>query len=357
MVPNMVSIILPSLNAREFLEQRMDSILEQTYGNWEAIVLDSHSDDGTWEYFEGIAAKDPRFRLHRIPRDGLYAALNRGIDLALGEFVHIATCDDTMAPTFLEETIAALRNHPEAGIAATDVQFIDRDGKDHSESRPEFQHGNVRTSTGGEIMRETNLRLVPHDFFLHFQFKTVYFSLTQLLVRREAITPSHHFLTDVGSIADFMWSMKMTSDYATVHLPKKLATWRIHGNQLSFGEDSSRAGNMLTACNKAILDYGQLDKKQSRALLLPCYRVVTQGNLNSPNWLTLGFSGLCYFLSALVSDPAGWSKGMAKARFGKAALKDSWIYFLMGLWDVRSPGPITNNAESGIQDPPLRIRH
>jgi glycosyltransferase involved in cell wall biosynthesis len=46
-----VSILLPSLNAREFLEPRIDSLLSQTFADWEAIVLDSGSTDGSWDFF------------------------------------------------------------------------------------------------------------------------------------------------------------------------------------------------------------------------------------------------------------------------------------------------------------------
>jgi glycosyltransferase involved in cell wall biosynthesis len=96
----LVSVLLPSLNARQFLDVRIESLLAQTFSNWEAIVLDSHSTDGSWEVFKSIASTDSRFRLYQVPQDGLYAALNRGMQLASGEFLHIATCDDAMAPEF-----------------------------------------------------------------------------------------------------------------------------------------------------------------------------------------------------------------------------------------------------------------
>src|ERR1700694_227515 len=108
MVRPLVSILLPSLNARQFLEARIESLLAQSVSDWEAIVLDSQSTDGSWEYFKSIAATDSRFRLNQIPRHGLYAALNRGVQLATGEFLHVATCDDTMEPEFLAEMLAAL---------------------------------------------------------------------------------------------------------------------------------------------------------------------------------------------------------------------------------------------------------
>src|SRR5947209_16745617 len=107
---------------------RIESLLAQTYTDWEAIVLDSHSFDGSWEFFQSVALKDQRFQLHQIPQEGLYAAVNRGLQLAHGEFLHIATCDDTMSPEFLTVMLQALDQCPEAGIAACDLLLIDRNG-------------------------------------------------------------------------------------------------------------------------------------------------------------------------------------------------------------------------------------
>src|SRR4029077_11373226 len=113
----LVSILLPSLNACQFLDERIESLLTQSYSNWVAIVLDSNSTDGSWEFFKAIAETDSRFRLYQVPRDGLYAALNRGLELVTGEFLYIAPCDDTMAPEFFAQMIAALGRRPDAGVA------------------------------------------------------------------------------------------------------------------------------------------------------------------------------------------------------------------------------------------------
>src|SRR5260370_8781692 len=96
-----VSILLPSLNAREFLEARIDSLLNQTFTDWEAIVLDSQSTDGTWEFFKSISSCDSRFRLHQIPPKGLYPAPDHGLYLPAGEFRLIATCAPPVHPSLL----------------------------------------------------------------------------------------------------------------------------------------------------------------------------------------------------------------------------------------------------------------
>src|SRR5260370_32467873 len=245
-----VSILLPSLNAREFLQPRIDSLLNQTFTDWEAIVLDSQSTDGSWEFFQSIASSDSRFRLHQIPREGLYAALNRGLDLATGEFLHVATRADTMAPEFLSEMLRAFSRCPEARIAASDVLLINRNGNELS--RKEL-HGrltkraaknllnlsHVRAAVPGEIEKNINYRPVPHDCLLHFDGRSVYLSLNQLVVRTSAARAAGRFETAIGSVADFSWLLQLTNSTGPAHVPTKLAMGRYHGNQLSFAHNPS----------------------------------------------------------------------------------------------------------------------
>src|SRR5947209_6048784 len=230
--PPKVSILLPSLNSRKFLEPRIDSLLRQAFADWEAIVLDSHSTDGSWEFFKSVAESDPRFRLHQIPREGVYAALNRGLSLAAGELIYIATCDDTMAPDFFAEMLAALAQCPEAGIAVCDCLFINQNGEEltpedmagrlsNKQIRNLLNSGKVRSSLPLLSQSKMNYRPPPHDCLLHFTGRSVYFSLTQLLVRTTAAKEAGLFETNVGSAADFGWLLPLTSLTGSVHLPKK----------------------------------------------------------------------------------------------------------------------------------------
>src|SRR5689334_19728680 len=175
-----VSILLPSRNVGEFLKPCINSLLQQTFADWEAIVLDSQSTDGTWEYFQSVAQRDPRFQLHRVPHRGLYASLNRGFELAAGKSVQIATCDDTVAPEFLAEMLDALAKCPQAGVAVCDVLFIDRNGDPLSEqtsikglskrsARTLLSLDVVRTAFPGSAPSKLNFRPVPHDCLLHFE--------------------------------------------------------------------------------------------------------------------------------------------------------------------------------------------
>ena len=281
-----VSILLPSLNARKFLDERVDSLLKQTIRDWEAIVLDSGSNDGTWEYFQSAAQTDPRFRLHQIPREGLYAALNRGLDLATGQFVHIATADDSMTADFLAETLSALSRVPEAGLVASDVQLIDRNGDALSEdtlmagglSKRSAQNllnlDRVRRASSNQPQPHINFRPVPHDWLLHFDGRSVYLSLNQLVVRTALARAAAPFDTTIGSVGDFKWLLRLTSSSGTVHIPKKLAMWRFHGDQLSLQADASRARSRQAAAESALEQICArkiipLSSNDRAALLLP----------------------------------------------------------------------------------------
>ena len=65
----LVSICLPNLNTISFLQERVDTIFQQTYKNWELIVSDNYSEDGAWEFFERLAQKDKRVSIEQAPRE------------------------------------------------------------------------------------------------------------------------------------------------------------------------------------------------------------------------------------------------------------------------------------------------
>jgi glycosyltransferase involved in cell wall biosynthesis len=346
--PPKISILLPSLNARKFLEPRIESLLNQTFTDWEAIVLDSGSTDGTWEYFQSIAGKDSRFQLHQLPREGLYAALNRGFDLATGEFIHVATCDDSMALEFLAEMLKASSRCPEAGVAVSDVLLIDRNGNPLSEraltgamakraARNLLSLDRVRTAFPGETPQQINYRPVPHDCLLHFDGRSVYLSLNQLLVRTALARAAAPFDTTIGSVADFKWLLRLTASTGTVHVPKKLAMWRYHGDQLSLQPDLSRAASRKAAvesalgeiCGRKLL---QLSRNDRTALLLP-FRSI--GSSSIFGRLRLWFESLFTLIRMLVERPASTLRALRRVGFRFGTRRYTLLPMILGALGLR----------------------
>lgn len=292
-----VTILLPCLNRRAFLQARVQSLLDQTFTDWEAIVLDGYSTDGSWEFFKSVAATDRRLRLYQLPARGLYAALNDGLHLATADHLHIATCDDTMHPTFLEVLVDALRACPQAGLAVSDVALINRDGEplcredmiDYLPPSAIEELLALDTVRSYPAQRDWNYRPPPHDCLLHFSTKSVYFSLTQLLIRTRVARANGPFDLAAGRIADLAWLVRLTNRVGTVHVPGKLASWRFHGKQDSVRNDDSHLPTLMRVLEEAAkavydLHHSLLTPNDCAALLLPCQHYLAQSRRKHRAW-------------------------------------------------------------------------
>src|ERR1039457_3714887 len=120
-----VSICVPNLNTRPYLQERVETIFNQTFHDWELIVCDGFSEDGAWEYIGYLAAREPRMRVSQALRKGIYAGFNDCIAQARGEYVYIATSDDTMMPECLEKMVGALQANPDCGLCQCELVIID----------------------------------------------------------------------------------------------------------------------------------------------------------------------------------------------------------------------------------------
>lgn len=238
-----VSVLLPNLNNRQFLEERFESVLIQTFTDWELVIVDGYSDDGAWELIQEFAEKDSRIRILQAPREGIYAGLNSCIHLAQGEYIYIATSDDTMSPDCLEKMVGAMDAHPECGICHTCLKVIDEAGKE----LPGRWGRGLPSQFYGDLISRPHIRIAPLDGILYCALYTVYSSLTQLLIRRSVFDKVGLFRVDWGSEGDFEWGMRAALVCNTLHIPETLATWRIHPKQAS-NTGSQTSGRMARFC-------------------------------------------------------------------------------------------------------------
>ncbi|PTX44082.1 glycosyltransferase involved in cell wall biosynthesis [Christiangramia gaetbulicola] len=108
-----VSIIIPTFNRVAFLGETLDSILAQTFLNWECLVIDDGSEDHTDKLLEFYTEKDPRFFFYRRPQNyskGANACRNFGFELCKGEYINWFDSDDLMHPQKLENQLRILQN-------------------------------------------------------------------------------------------------------------------------------------------------------------------------------------------------------------------------------------------------------
>ncbi len=123
-----VSVVIPAYNSVAFIDATVRSILGQTFTDFELVVSDHSSTDGTWEALQPFAT-DPRVRLSRLSSGGgAPANFNAVTDLATGEFVKLVCGDDLLSSDCLAEQVAALDDHPAAVMATSPRDVIDATG-------------------------------------------------------------------------------------------------------------------------------------------------------------------------------------------------------------------------------------
>ena len=125
-----VTIGVPVYNGQKYIRFTMDSLLAQTFTDFEIIVTDNCSTDTTPQIVQEYAARDPRVRYVRNETNiGPARNYNVSLELARGEFFKWNPADDVCAPDFLAKCVAALDAHPEAVLAYPRTNVIDTEGK------------------------------------------------------------------------------------------------------------------------------------------------------------------------------------------------------------------------------------
>src|SRR5829696_6977365 len=120
----LVSVVIPCYNQAHFLEEAIESVLAQSYKDFEIIVIDDGSTDDTGE----VAGRYPRVRLFRQDNQGLAAARNAGLWRSKGEYLVFLDADDRLLPWALEVGLKHLRAHPECAFVSGYYRPIAVDG-------------------------------------------------------------------------------------------------------------------------------------------------------------------------------------------------------------------------------------
>jgi len=123
---NKVSIILPNYNHEKFLQKRIDSILDQSYQNFELIILDDASTDGSLQILERYKnnSKVTHFEINTTNSGSPFAQWKKGIDIAKGDLIWIAESDDFCTNNFLQETVTFLENNKKASLVFVKTKTI-----------------------------------------------------------------------------------------------------------------------------------------------------------------------------------------------------------------------------------------
>jgi glycosyltransferase involved in cell wall biosynthesis len=125
MQPPRVSVVIPAYNAQRYLVESVESVLIQTFGDFECIVVDDGSTDRTAQIIDELARRDARVRKLTIPHGGIVKGLNAGIEAARGKYIARTDADDICLPTRFERQVQYLDEHPDCVVLGSKVTLVD----------------------------------------------------------------------------------------------------------------------------------------------------------------------------------------------------------------------------------------
>jgi glycosyltransferase involved in cell wall biosynthesis len=199
-----VSVVLPVRDGERFVREAIDSVLAQTLGDFELIVVDDGSADGTWLVLDGLS--DPRVRVLRRPREGLVPALRAGVAETQAEYVARMDADDVSEPERLQREVELLERRPRVGMVATWTTVIDEDGQELRRV--------VLPSEHVDLAR----RLLLRNPFQH----------GAVLLRRAALEDAGGYRPDYGANEDYDLWRRLARSWELACIPEALYRYRVH---------------------------------------------------------------------------------------------------------------------------------
>ncbi|AFY54576.1 glycosyl transferase [Rivularia sp. PCC 7116] len=155
---NVVTIVLPAYNASEYLSETINSVLSQTFPDFELLVIDDGSTDNTTDIVRDFCQRDSRMRLISQKNQGVSVARNTGIKMAQGEFIAFIDSDDLWMPNKLAMHVQHLRANPNLGLSYARVEFMTFDGK------PTGKYSNPRlVNISAKDLYEENAAVTPSN--------------------------------------------------------------------------------------------------------------------------------------------------------------------------------------------------
>lgn len=230
-----VSVLLTCYNHLEYLPAAYESILAQSFGDFEILALDDGSSDGSREWLE--SQSDPRLRrIFNAANLGTYGSLNVGLEQAKGELVAVLNDDDVWMPSKLERQVATMASNPAVVLSHTGGRFIDSNGEPLADPAPlGFP---FPTGPSGKILEE----LVYRNQII----------ISSAMFRREAARSVGSFDPGFYGCGDWHLWLRLAKVGETEFEPGDLTLYRVHGsnathNRTKMLEDDRRVREWISA--------------------------------------------------------------------------------------------------------------
>ena len=206
--PNLVSAIIPCYNQAHFLGEAIESILDQTYRNFEIIVIDDGSTDDTAR----VASRYTTVRCVRKNNEGLSAARNTGLSVSAGDYVVFLDADDRLLPEAFEAGVNCLSDHPQCAFV--------------------YGHVSLVSASGAPLPCPRQVS-VDREHYLELLRRNYIWTPGAVMYRRSVLDAVGGFDPCVNASADFDLNLRIARSYAVRCHDKVILEYRKHDANMS----------------------------------------------------------------------------------------------------------------------------
>ncbi len=206
-----VSVVMSVFNGERFLSETIDSVLNQTFRDFEFVIVDDGSTDATADILSRYVLRDGRIRVLRNGKKGRAASLNLGISLANGKYVANIDADDLAMPRRLEEQVAFMGKNPEVGVLGGAFELITDSGEVIDIVRHPLEDSQIRSAM--------------------FRYNPICHS--SVILRKDFVLASEGYRSAFEPSEDYDLWLRMSERGRLANLNNVLVRYRVHANQLS----------------------------------------------------------------------------------------------------------------------------
>lgn len=240
------SIIIPAFNAETYIFDTIESILSQSYQDYEVIVVDDGSTDGTAKAVQSF--NDKRIRYFYQPNSGKPSVpRNHAIRQSQGEYIFVFDSDDIMLPGKLERTVKALDEAPSAGLAFTNFACID---ENDAIINDDFLAPNLTLRDLPKTPISDGAYLIAQKVALKGLVKSNFPGTSGVALRRKVTEQVGLFDEDVKNADDAIMWQAVASQFDFVFIPEVYHHYRIRSGSISLRKIEKRAAGIIGALEK-----------------------------------------------------------------------------------------------------------
>jgi glycosyltransferase involved in cell wall biosynthesis len=226
----MISVLMPVKNAERFLRDSIVSVLSQSYADFELLVIDDRSDDGSLAICQEYARSDIRITVLQNQNSGVSNALNHGLKLAKGRYIARIDADDVCVPHRFERQIAVLEANPGIAVAGASAWIINGLGVVIGSLKPPIKASDIR------------LQLLNTNCIIH----------PSVMARLEVVKEVGGYRPVFEGCEDYDLWLRITAVADIINLSDMLLYYRMHDSQVSWKRIEQKIFSELAATRFAI---------------------------------------------------------------------------------------------------------